>query len=48
MQLIESFVIQLPVVIACVALVMAAMRKTGKEKGAGFIDKLLLIIFGEE
>ena len=37
MQLIQSFVVQLPVVIACAALIMAAMRKTGKEKGAGFI-----------
>ena len=37
MQLIQSFVVQLPVMIACAALVVAAMRKTGKEKGAGFI-----------
>jgi hypothetical protein len=37
MQIIESLAVKLPLVIACVVFLMAAIFKVGKETGAGFI-----------
>tara|TARA_Y100000385_G_scaffold23344_1_gene22566 strand:- start:66 stop:470 length:405 start_codon:yes stop_codon:yes gene_type:complete len=51
MQFITSFAVQLPLMIACVVFVIAAMFKVGKEKGAGLIAAgavglCLLVIIG--
>lgn len=37
MQLLQSFAIQVPLIVACSVFVMAALFKAGKEKGAGLI-----------
>ena len=37
MQLVQSYLLQLPIVVACAVFVIAAMFKVGKEKGAGLI-----------
>ena len=37
MQLLQSFAIQVPFIVACSVFVMAALSKVGNEKGAGLI-----------
>ncbi|MGI9460419.1 MAG: hypothetical protein ACR2NF_10505 [Pirellulales bacterium] len=37
MQLLQSFAVQLPMIIACAVFLIAAIFKVGKEKGAGLV-----------